>query len=106
MNYEMVAYNKCCLGEVERSECYLERFAALNTSSHNHRRITRILKSLGELDHEYLKPNFLRCVLREAILYGHLENTLDSCLKFWVDENERDSRWLLAQSLVEQRNCQ
>ncbi|CAI8043692.1 Opioid growth factor receptor-like protein 1 [Geodia barretti] len=45
-------------GEVERSECYLERFAALNTSSHNHRRITRILKSLGELDHEYLKPHF------------------------------------------------
>jgi hypothetical protein len=100
----------CSSGEVERSERYLERFVALNSSTHNHRRITRILKSLGELDHEYLKPDFLRFVLKEAILYGHLENTLDSCLKYWVetirDENERDSLWLLAHSLVEQRNCQ
>ena len=110
MKWWLIIIIICSLGEVERSERYLERFVALNSSTHNHRRITRIIKSLGELDHEYLKTEFLRFVLKEAILYGHLENTLDSCLKYWVetirDENERDSLWLLAQSLVEQCNCQ
>ena len=76
----------------------------LNSSSHNQMRITRILKSLGELDYEYLKPTFLRFILQQALCTGHLANTLNSCMKYWVetirDENERDSLWLLAKSLV------
>lgn len=97
-----------CLGKVGRSERYAERFAALNASSHNHRRITRMLKSLGELDLEYLKPDFVRFVLKEAISFGHLENTLDSCMKYWVetirDKDERDSIWFFAQALVDDYN--
>ena len=71
-------------------------------------RITRILKCLGELEYEYLKAPFLRFVLHEAIETGHLENTLTSCMSYWVetvrDEAERDSLWLLAQELVKRRH--
>ena len=92
-------------GEVERSEHYTERFAVLNASSHNYMRITRILKSLGELDYEYLKPPFVRFVISEALQSHLLDNTLNSCMKYWVetirDENERDSFWLLAHKLFE-----
>ena len=95
-------------GDVQRKEGFRERFAVLNTSSHNYMRITRILKCLGELDYEHLKAPFVRFVLHEAIVTGHLENTLTSCMNYWVetirDETERDSLWLLAQELVKSRN--
>ena len=68
-------------------------------------RITRILKSLGELTYEHLKAPFVRFVLHEAIVTGALENTLNSCMKYWVEtireESERDSLWLLAENLIQ-----
>ena len=77
----------------------------LNRSTDNHQRITRILQSLGELEYEHLKPPFLRFVLGEALVSGLLENTLTSCMGYWVeairDDNERDSLWLLALNLAE-----
>lgn len=91
------------VGEVERHST--ERLNFLNSSSHNHMRITRILKSLGELSYEYLKAPFIRFVLHEAIVTGNLANTLNSCMKYWVEtireESERDSLWLLAESLIQ-----
>ena len=97
------------IGEVEQKEQdYIQRFAVLNTSIHNQQRITRILKCLGELEYEHLKPPLLRFILKEAILHGDLGNSLDSCMHYWVetirDSNERDSLWLLAQDLTERRN--
>ena len=71
-------------------------------------RITRILKSLGELNYEHLKPSFVRFILHTVLLDGFLTNTLESCMKYWVetikDENERDSLWLLAEELVRQKH--
>lgn len=92
-------------GEVERSDNHsIQRLTFLNSSSHNHMRITRILKSLGELNYEHLKAPFVRFVLHEAIVRGTLENTLNSCMKYWVEtireESERDSLWLLAENLI------
>lgn len=42
-------------GVVERSPGWRERFRCLNQSNSSHRHITRILKCLGELNHEHLK---------------------------------------------------
>ena len=63
-----------------------------------------MLKSLGELQYEFLKPPFLRFVLREALDSGLLCGALDICVTYWVetirDADDRDSLWLLAESLV------
>ena len=64
-----------------------------------------MLKSLGELQYEFLKPPFLRFVLREALDdSGLLCGALDICMTYWVetirDADDRDSLWLLAESLV------
>ena len=60
---------------------------------HNYLRITRILKSLGELGYEHYKRHFVEFVLREALEEKTLINCLDSCLDFWIntikDDNER-----------------
>ena len=42
-------------GILERAPGWRERFKCLNQSSSCHRHITRILKSLGELNYEYFK---------------------------------------------------
>ena len=94
-------------GDVTRSDNWRERFAHFNSSFHNHMRITRILKSLGELGYEHLKAPFVRFVLREAISTGELANALDSCMKYWVETvrngDDRDSLWLLADDLFRQK---
>ena len=86
-------------GAIERAKDYEERFLHLNYSLHNYLRITRILKSLGELNYEHLKAPFVRFVLNEAIVSRKLSRTLESCLSYWLevvkDEGERADirRW-------------
>ncbi len=61
---------------------------------HNYLRITRILKSLGELGFERLKKPFVHFVLEEALERKTLVNCLDSCLDYWLltikNEKERN----------------
>ena len=80
-------------GEIERIEKYRSRFHNLNTSMHNYLRITRILKSLGELGYEHYKAPWVQFILREALEERTLKNCLDSCLDYWIntikDEAER-----------------
>lgn len=80
-------------GEIVRAENWKERFAHLNRSFHNYLRITRILKSLGELGFEHLKLKFVEFMLKEIILEGTLPNLFDSCVGFWLmvlrDNQER-----------------
>ena len=71
-------------GEVERAENWKERFSHLNRSMHNYLRITRILKCLGEMKLEHLKPPFVRYVLYEIISEQTLYNCLDSCINYWL----------------------
>lgn len=70
-------------GELERTEDYKARYRNLNTSSHNYLRITRILKSLGELGYEHLKYNFLLFVAKEVWENGELKNTKSSLENYW-----------------------
>ena len=81
------------LGELERAGNWMARFRHLNKSKHNYHRITRILKCLGEFGYEHLKAPFVRFVLHEAIVERTLDNTIDSCLNYWLevikDDKER-----------------
>ena len=57
---------------------------------HNYLRITRILKSLGELGYEHYKAHLVEFILTEALQEKTLVNCLDSCLDFWVNTIKDD----------------
>ncbi|KAL0964441.1 hypothetical protein UPYG_G00323900 [Umbra pygmaea] len=71
-------------GNVARSSNWQERFQHLNESQHNYLRITRILKSLGELGFEAFKPPLVRLLLDESLCRGTLPNMLHSTLEYYV----------------------
>lgn len=53
-------------------------------SQHNYLRITRILKSLGELGFENFKSPLVRLLLEEALVEGTLPNMRHSALEYFV----------------------
>ncbi|XP_064173645.1 opioid growth factor receptor-like protein 1 [Anguilla rostrata] len=71
-------------GNVSRAPNWQDRFQHLNESQHNYLRITRILKSLGELGFESFKPPLVRLLLEEALVEGTLPNMLHSALEYFV----------------------
>jgi hypothetical protein len=71
-------------GELERSKNYEARYDNLNASGHNCLRITRILKSLGELGFEHLKFNFLAFVADEIWRHGELNNCKATIKNYWT----------------------
>ncbi|ELR20514.1 opioid growth factor receptor (ogfr) region protein, putative [Acanthamoeba castellanii str. Neff] len=79
-------------GELERSENYKARYRNLNTSGHNYLRITRILKSLGELGFEHLKFNFLAFVADEIWTHGELKNCKSSIENYWTGTLRDDTQ--------------
>lgn len=88
-------------GRLARNEHWQERFMNLNHSIHNHVRVTRILKSLGELGLEHFQFSFVKFLMKEALVTGELSETLTSCQDFWIDTvkdvSERNilKNWLL-----------
>ncbi|KAK3103734.1 hypothetical protein FSP39_021458 [Pinctada imbricata] len=82
-------------GYISRAENWKQRFAHLNRSYHNYLRITRMLKSLGELGYEHLKKPFVEFVLQEAMEEETLDNVLESCVQYWLEtlrsDEERES---------------
>lgn len=79
-------------GELERSENYKARYRNLNSSGHNYLRITRILKSLGELGFEHLKFNFLAFVADEIWTHGELKNCKGSIENYWTGTLRDDAQ--------------
>ena len=69
---------------------------------HNYLRITRILKSLGELGYEHYKRRFVGFLLREALEEKTLGNCLDSCLDFWVNTIKDDKERVQLKKYAEQ----
>jgi hypothetical protein len=71
-------------GEIARSANFEARFANLSRSSHNWLRVSRILKSLGELGFERFKLPWLLAITREVFeeqrLLGPCKTSL---LSFW-----------------------
>lgn len=72
-------------GRISRAENWMKRFQHLNRSYHNYLRITRILKFLGEFGHENFKRPFVEFVLEEAMEHETLINTLESCVRYWLE---------------------
>ncbi|KAF6720024.1 Opioid growth factor receptor-like protein 1 [Oryzias melastigma] len=71
-------------GNVTRGPNWRERFQHLNESHHNYLRITRILKSLGELGYEAFKAPLVRLFLEESLCNGTLLNMQHSALEYYV----------------------
>jgi hypothetical protein len=95
-------------GGVTRANNWREQFANLNHSEHNFLRITRILKSLGEMGLERYKMPLIQFLLTEAIATRELWNTLDSCHNYWIptlrDPQQRERLKELAKDLAAQRS--
>jgi len=89
-SYEMMLHFYGCrlkdpkTGELERHEGWKAQFKNLNTHAHNYLRITRILKSLGELGLEHYKKPFLEFFINEIWVTKELPNCDSSCENFWV----------------------
>ncbi|KAM5256515.1 opioid growth factor receptor-like protein 1 [Ctenodactylus gundi] len=80
-------------GNVARALNWQERFQHLNESQHNYLRITRILKSLGELGYESFKSPLVKFILHEALVENTIPNIKQSALEYFVytirDRRER-----------------
>ncbi|XP_007529102.2 opioid growth factor receptor-like protein 1 isoform X2 [Erinaceus europaeus] len=80
-------------GNVVRAINWQERFQHLNESQHNYLRITRILKSLGELGYESFKSPLVKFILHEALVENTIPNIKQSALEYFVytirDRRER-----------------
>ncbi|XP_067092719.1 opioid growth factor receptor-like protein 1 [Osmerus mordax] len=71
-------------GNVARASNWKERFQHLNESQHNYLRITRILKSLGELGFESFKRPLVRLLLEESLCHATLPSMQHSALEYYV----------------------
>uniref|UniRef100_A0A3P8SDM9 Opioid growth factor receptor like 1 n=1 Tax=Amphiprion percula TaxID=161767 RepID=A0A3P8SDM9_AMPPE len=71
-------------GNVARAPNWQQRFQHLNESHHNYLRITRILKSLGELGYEAFKAPLVRLFLEESLCHNTLPNMQHSVLEYYV----------------------
>ncbi|XP_078504149.1 opioid growth factor receptor-like protein 1 [Lissotriton helveticus] len=80
-------------GNVTRAANWQDRFQHLNESQHNYLRITRILKSLGELGYESFKVPLVKIFLQEALVENTIPNIKQSALEYFVytirDRRER-----------------
>lgn len=72
------------VGKVIRSENWQERYKHLNRSTHNYRRITRIIKSLGELGYERFQCQWITFLLEESIINQVLPNLNGPCMKHFI----------------------
>ena len=98
-------------GDVARrgddDDSFLPNYANLNKCGHNYLRITRILKSLGEMGFEHYKKPFVMHVAREMYTHGHLTNCEASCLNYWGqtlrDDEDRASVTQSVKELVAAR---
>ncbi|XP_029451500.1 opioid growth factor receptor-like protein 1 isoform X2 [Rhinatrema bivittatum] len=84
-------------GNVTRAANWQERYQHLNESQHNYLRITRILKSLGELGYEGFKPPLVKHFLEEALVENTIPNIKQSALEYFVYtiKERRERRKLL-----------
>ncbi|KAG5835676.1 hypothetical protein ANANG_G00246540 [Anguilla anguilla] len=80
-------------GRVERSEKWEERFDNLNRNTHNNLRITRILKSLGELGFKHYQAPLVKFFLEETLIHDNLKNVKQSVMDYFLfavlDKDER-----------------
>nr|XP_057908147.1 opioid growth factor receptor [Doryrhamphus excisus] len=71
-------------GEVTRADNWKERFGNLERNMHNNLRITRILKSLGELGFEHYQAPLVRFFLEETLIKKNLTSVKRSVLDYFL----------------------
>ncbi|KAM6929605.1 opioid growth factor receptor [Lycodopsis pacificus] len=71
-------------GEIKRADNWKERFGNLERNMHNNLRITRILKSLGELGFEHYQAPLVRFFLEETLLKKTLSSVKRSVLDYFL----------------------
>ncbi|XP_011600925.2 opioid growth factor receptor [Takifugu rubripes] len=71
-------------GEVKRAENWKERFGNLERNMHNNLRITRILKSLGELGFRHYQAPLVRFFLEETLVKKTLGSVKRSVLDYFL----------------------
>ncbi|KAI3357559.1 hypothetical protein L3Q82_015973, partial [Scortum barcoo] len=71
-------------GEVKRAENWKERFGNLERNMHNNLRITRILKSLGELGFEHYQAPLVHFFLEETLVKKTLSSVKRSVLDYFL----------------------
>ncbi|XP_019906936.2 opioid growth factor receptor isoform X2 [Esox lucius] len=84
-------------GEVKRADNWRERFANLEKNMHNNLRITRILKSLGELGFEHYQSPLVHFFLEETLVKRTLSSVKRSVLDYFLFavRDKKDRRGLL-----------
>ncbi|XP_052785370.1 uncharacterized protein DDB_G0290685-like [Mya arenaria] len=93
-------------GKVRRCETnWKERFEHLNRSYHNYMRITRIIKSLGELGFEHLQRGLVRFIITEAVVTKELNRMNGDSVNFWIqaikDEHDQSDMYMYWQETCE-----
>uniref|UniRef100_A0A8C5QU81 RNase H type-1 domain-containing protein n=1 Tax=Leptobrachium leishanense TaxID=445787 RepID=A0A8C5QU81_9ANUR len=82
--------------EVIRDSNFSTRFSNLNTNTHNNLRITRIVRSMGELGTARYQAPLVKFFLKEILVEDQLQNMKESALKYFLptvkNEHERDAR--------------
>ncbi|KAJ3586360.1 hypothetical protein NHX12_012759 [Muraenolepis orangiensis] len=71
-------------GEVKRADNWKERFVNLERNMHNNLRITRILKSMGELGFELYQAPLVRFFLEETLVKKSLGSIKRSVLDYFL----------------------
>ncbi|XP_034028700.1 opioid growth factor receptor [Thalassophryne amazonica] len=71
-------------GEVRRAENWKERFGNLERNMHNNLRITRILKSLGELGFKHYQAPLVQFFLEETLVKKTLSSVKRSVLDYFL----------------------
>uniref|UniRef100_A0A8C3A2I6 Opioid growth factor receptor n=2 Tax=Cyclopterus lumpus TaxID=8103 RepID=A0A8C3A2I6_CYCLU len=71
-------------GELKRADNWKERFGNLERNMHNNLRITRILKSLGELGFEHYQTPLVHFFLEETLVKKTLSSVKRSVLDYFL----------------------
>jgi hypothetical protein len=91
-------------GAVARAQNWDERSGALNQNTHNFLRISRILKSLGELGLERFKLPLLLFLANEIYVNGQLPAARASFREFWSESLRNVTELLQMRAIVAQND--
>lgn len=87
-------------GRVERSSDWAARFAHLDSASHNFLRISRILKSIGDLSFERYKFPFLKLLATEIYENGQIQSARGSLREYWSESLRNVTELRLMRAIV------
>ena len=91
-------------GAVARAQNWEERSSALNQNTHNFLRISRILKSIGELGLEGFKLPLLLFFANEIYVNGQLPAARASFREFWSESLRNVTELLQVRAIVAQND--